>query len=129
MKLIIETDKESVKDIHLDSEEAVSFDDLLAILFCVLENLVTNIMKDNDADEELKLSLYEHFAAIFDKFLGRVFPDVAPEPFSLSDAGLLYAQDQIIKRAEKKGISYEEALAQYEEKARKYVEEQRSMLS
>jgi hypothetical protein len=49
----------------------------------------------------------------------RVFPDTQPRDFDLSDAGMLYAQDMIIDEAAKKGITYEEALQKYEEKAKR----------
>lgn len=122
MIISIETEKDIVKGIHFDSAEPVTYDDVLAILFCVLENLTADLIEAEKMDDDAKLSLYEHFTAIFEKFLDRLFPDIAPAPFDLSDAAVLYAQDQIIKRAEKKGISFDEALKQYEDKAKAYVE-------
>ena len=53
----------------------------------------------------------------------RVFPDVQPREFELSDAGLLYAQDMIISKAEKEGMTFEQALEKFESEAKAYVKQ------
>ena len=59
----------------------------------------------------------------------RTFPDIQPREFDLSDAGLLYAQDKIIEDAAKKGITYDEALKKYEEKAKEYVRKKARLMA
>ena len=69
---------------------------------------------------EISILIEELFGRCFYK----IFPEFAPkegEEFNLIDAAIIKAQDDIINEAHKKGISFEEALQQYNDKAREYV--------
>lgn len=61
---------------------------------------------------------------MFGRCFYKIFPEYEPkegEEFDLVDAAIIKAQDDIIKEAHKKGITFEEALREYNEKAREYV--------
>ena len=76
--------------------------------------------KDEDVRFEISLRLEELFGRCFYK----IFPEYAPnedEEFNLVDAAIIKAQDDIIKEAHKKGITFEEALKEYNERAKEYV--------
>lgn len=107
-----------ITEVIPDSEVKLSFDGTIAFCMSFMESACKEYLQDHSEDAE---SLYDCLDALFFKFMERAFPEVQPRDFELSDAGLLYAQDKIIEEAEKKGISYKEALQQYEDKAKEYV--------
>ena len=75
---------------------------------------------NNDEKEMLAMQMEELFGRCFYK----IFPEFMPEEgeeFNLCDAAIIKAQDDIIIEAEKKGITFQEALQHYNEKAREYV--------
>ena len=61
----------------------------------------------------------------FSNFLSKVFPEIDVNEFNLSAAAIVYAQDQIIQKAEAEGKTYKEMLAEYEAVADKYIKEKR----
>ena len=94
----------------------------MATLFCVFESASTTIKEGMDEDGQLELSLY--IEEMFGRLFYKIFPEYAPEEgkeFDLVDAAIIKAQDDIIKEAHKKGISFDEALHEYNEKAKEYV--------
>lgn len=131
MKIIIETEKDRVTDLKFEdaNNKEATYENLTAILFCVLENLTVQV-KESIEDEAEMREFCGYLCGACDQLCIRCFPEDLSEPaFELSDAAILYGEDQIIKRAEKKGITFEEALAQYEEKAKKYVAERSGVLN
>ena len=127
MKIIIEANDEGqVKALNIEDGKC-SLDELIAILFEVLDAGTRKVLEK--APDEVKSYTYEHFNAIFDLFLRNVFPEAPEGYFELSDAALLYAQDKIIDEAEKKGITFEEALEKYEKRATEYVRQKREGLA
>lgn len=114
-----------VENCTFSEDVTMTFDGAVSFCLAFLESSVKQYLKDKPEDAE---GLYDTIDALFFKFMERAFPDIQPRDFDLSDAGLLYAQDQIIKRAAKKGITYEEALAEYEKKAKKYVNERAKIM-
>ncbi len=127
MKIIIDVDSERVKNIAIEEvdEGQATYENLTAILFCIIENYTKQVLEAAPDDLD---AIWDYIAGACDNLCIRCFP--APERgFELSDAAILYAEDQIIKRAEKKGITFEEALAQYEKKAQKYVAEKSGVLN
>lgn len=102
----------------------IDFNDLVAVLFSIIQESTERFMAQFDQLEDPKAAkerLYDLFDGLFYRFMEDTFPDVQPRDFDLSDAAVLYAQDQIIKRAEKKGCTYEEALKWYEDKAKQHI--------
>lgn len=124
MKIIIEADTKSLSYRLEDTEEAVTFEDIMNALFGVFEDSAKRLLKstkpDRDAQEALCFSLEDVFGHIlYDK----LFPQLKPgeSDFDLCDAAIVRAQDEIIAEAERDGITFQEALAKYNEKAREYV--------
>lgn len=133
MKIIFEIDAETGNAIALNFEDVptsgVTYDDLVAILFSLLESATKEFVKQVKFDKESQEHLYDLLDAIFSRFLTRTFPDIAPSDFDLSDAAILYAEDAIIDEAAKKGIPFEDALQEFESKAKKYVREKGARFS
>lgn len=107
-----------ITEVIPDSEVKLSFDGTIAFCMSFMESACKEYVQDHPEDAE---NLYDVIDALFFRFMERAFPDIQPRDFDLSDAGLLYAQDKIIEEAEKKGITYTEALQAYEDKAKEYV--------
>lgn len=87
-----------------------------------MEATTEEIKKGLNEDERLMLSL--QIEELFGRCFYKLFPEFAPEEgreFDLCDAAIIKAQDDIIKEAHKKGITFEEALQHYNEQAREYV--------
>ena len=125
MKINIEADEGQVLSFKLDGE--CSLDEMIAIFFSILDNLTRHCLEK--ASEEAKNYMYEHFNGVFDLFLRKVFPEPPKGYFELSDAALLYAQDKIIDEAEKKGMTFQEALDKYENRAKEYIRQQKEGLA
>ena len=117
MRIIIETKDDALSNVKIE-DGSCNLDDMVAIFFSVITAAVKTALSKEDAPEDLYNYLYEHFSAVFDLFFRKVFPDMPKGYFELSDAALLYAQDQIINDAEKNGKTFEEALADFEKKAK-----------
>lgn len=115
-----------ITEVTPDSEVQLSFDGTIAFCMSFMESACKKYLSDHPDDAE---SLYDCLDALFFRFMERAFPDVQPRDFELSDAGLLYAQDKIIEDAAKKGITYEEALKAYENKAKEYVRQKANKLA
>lgn len=129
MKIIIEAgDEGQVKSISIKDGKC-TYDNLTAILFGVLDGATKTVLDANPEDEEMKAFLYEHFNGLFELFLRKVFPDPPKGYFDLSDAALIYAQDLVVNEAEKKGISFEDALDKFENRAKEYVRQKREGLA
>ena len=126
MKIVIKANDEGhVTSLELDKK--CQLDELIAIMFAVLDGATREVLEK--APQEVHDYTYEHYNAVFDLFLRNVFPEAPEGYFELSDAALLYAQDKIIDEAEKKGITFEEALEKYEKRATEYVRQKREGLA
>lgn len=117
LKLIVD-EEGLITECKSEGDVKLSFDGVIAFCMSFMESSCKDYLKAYPDDAE---DLYDSMDYLFYKFMERTFPDIQPRDFDLSDAGLLYAQDQIIKRADKKGITFEEALKEYEDKAKEYV--------
>lgn len=130
MKIIIEsTDKQELQ-VTLDNiNENESFDDIFAMLIQTLDGYAKKWLDiiAEDREQEVLLGQYESFCALFEKFLSNVFPEVLPADFALGDAAILKATDDIVAEAEKRGITFDEALKEYREKAEAYVKEKKGV--
>ena len=101
-----------------EGDVKLSFDGIIAFCMSFMEGACKDYLSAHKDDAE---DLYDSMDCLFYRFMERVFPEIQPRDFDLSDAGLLYAQDMIIEDAAKKGITYDEALRNYEDKAKEYV--------
>ncbi len=123
MQIIINKDEQGVIEVTFnttENEDKISYDDLINTLLIVMENSTLQIIHASETKEDVE-HLYDVLDTLFYNFMTRTFPDVQPRDFDFSDAAILYAQDKIIEEAEKEGISFEEAMNRYEERAKALV--------
>lgn len=128
MKIIINIDEANM-NITTEDAEGVRLDDVIAAGMVMMEQAVQEVIQNYATDGDGEEYLYDMMSALFDKFLVKVFPNVAPEPIGLSDAALLYAEDLLIENIDKKGKTYDEAMKEFEEKAQKYLKTKGSRLA
>lgn len=102
-------------------DEKISYGEILATLFCTLEASTKTLKKDLNEEESIFLS--QQLEEMFGRCFYNIFPEYLndKDAFDLCDAAIIKAQDDIIKEAEKKGVTFQEALKQYNEKAQEYV--------
>lgn len=112
---------------NLNEEPGASFGEVYSRLMCALEGAIKTMLEEAPVKD--KKAFQEHIYDIIDDGFGRllekVFPDIDVNEFNLSAAAIVYAQDQIIEKAEKEGKSYQEMLDEYEKIADRYVAEKR----
>lgn len=128
MKIIIHINEDNTNRVTFEDVadgESVTYDDLLAIFLSVLENATTQFIKAAKLTKEQREHLYDVLDSLLFTFMERTFPDIQPRDFDFSDAAILYAQDKIIDEAEKKGISFNEAMEKYEKRAKEYVRQKK----
>lgn len=118
IKLVVDEEGLITECVPEGDDVRLSFDGVIAFCMSFMESSCKDYLKANPKDAE---DLYDSIDYLFYKFMERTFPDIQPREFDLSDAGLLYAQDKIIDEAAKKGITFEESLQKYEDKAKEYV--------
>lgn len=108
-------------------EEGATFSDVYSRLMVALEGAIRTILKEAPATnkEAYRKHMFDMLDTGFTNLLYKVFPEIDPDEFELSAAAIVYAQDQIIQKAEKEGKSYEEMLNEYEAIAEKYIAEKR----
>jgi hypothetical protein len=131
MKMIINFKDGQIESVNCpqreDGEETLDYDAVIAACLALMDQATRQLCKGMER-EDLE-HLYDVLDTLFFRFMERVFPDVQPREFDLSDAGLLYAQDMIIKDANKNNLTYEEALKHYEDKAKSYVRQKVGKMS
>lgn len=125
LKLIVNDDG-IITECVPEGDVQLSFDGIIAFCMSFMEGACKDYL---GAHPDGETDLYDSLDYLFYKFMERTFPNTQPREFDLSDAGMLYAQDQIIKRAEKKGITFDEALKEYEDKAKAYVKKNARMMA
>lgn len=131
MRIIIDTDKDRITNLSFEDADdgQATYENITAIIFCILENLTLQV-KDSLTNKADINGLWEYVGGACDQLCLRCFPDDPSEAgFELSDAALIYAEDMIIQSAEKKGMTFEEALKEYEDKAKAYVAERSGVLN
>lgn len=109
-----------------EGDVQLSFDGIIAFCMSFMEFACKDFLGAHPDDAE---NLYDSIDYLFYKFMERTFPDVQPREFDLSDAAILYAQDKIIDEAEKKGLTFKEALQKYEDKAKEYVSKKARLMA
>ena len=131
MRIIISDTKDGEVYIEFEKnfneEKGATFSEVYARLMCALEGTITTILEEADIPD--KKAYREHMYDIVDdgfaNLLKKVFPEIDVGEFDLTAAAVVYAQDQIIQKAEKEGKTYKEMLDEYEKVADKYIQEKR----
>ncbi|MBP5596732.1 MAG: hypothetical protein J6Y02_15200 [Pseudobutyrivibrio sp.] len=124
--LKLKVEDNDIVEVVSEGDVKLSFDGVIAFCMSFMEHACTDYLRGHENDAE---DLYDTIDYIFYKFMERTFPDIQPREFDLSDAGMLYAQDMIINEANKKGLTYEEALQKYENKAKEYVKQKARLMA
>jgi len=112
---------------NISEEDGASFQDVYSRLMAALEASIRELINQAPAADRDSFSdhLYDIIDDGFANLLRKTFPKVDVNEFNLSAAAIVYAQDQIIQKAEAEGKTYQEMLAEYEAIADKYIEEKR----
>ncbi len=131
MRIII-TDLESGEvniqfEKNLNDEKGPTFPEVYARLMAAMEGSVNAFLNNVEVPnkERFRESLFDILDTGFGNFLYKVFPEVNPGEFDLTDAAIVYAQDQIISKAEAEGKTYKEMLEEYEAMADAYIDDKR----
>lgn len=108
-------------------EEAATFPAVYSRLMAAMDGTINSFLKTVPASDKdaFRAHLYDILEIGFGNFLKKIFPEINDDEFDLTDAAIVYAQDQIIRKAEAEGKSYREMLKEYEALADSYVEEKR----
>lgn len=109
-------------EVTVEFKESTSFIDAVDLVMTGLEALVGHFIDTTGMEIEDKERLYDDIDSLFGKFLQKVFPDINPREFDLTDAAIVKAQDEIINDAHARGITFDEALREYEDKAKEYID-------
>ena len=127
MKIIISDVNEATVNVDFEYEPEekgeITFPEIFSRMVSAMEGVLSTTSEK--MPEDLKQQFFDNLDMIFTNLLYKVFPDIDPTEFDLSDAAIVYAQDQIIQKAEKEGKTYNEMLKEYEDLAEKYIEERR----
>ena len=112
---------------NLAKEEDVTFKEVYSRIMVALESIIEIILREAPVTD--KTAYREHMYDIIDdgfaNLLKKVFPEIDVGKFDLTAAAVVYAQDQIIQKAEKEGKTYEQMLDEYEAIADRYIQEKR----
>jgi len=125
-QIILKIEGGDIVEMIPDGDVKLSFDNSIAFCMGLMENACHQYLEAHKSEAE---DLYDSLDSLFYMFMERVFPDIQPRDFDLTDAAVLYAQDMIIAEAEKNGLTYQEALKNYEDKAKEYVRKNSGVLS
>lgn len=108
-------------NVTLDCGEGMLYSEIFDTLMQSLEAVTRETVKDITDAEDREI-IFDTIDAAFGQFLRNVFPDIDPHEFDLIDAAIVKAQDEIINDAYKRGITFEQALKEYEDKAKEYID-------
>lgn len=123
MQITINYDKKELS-VDIQSDEKVTYEVLLNALLGAFAHCTTKLLEETSMEDEAIEDLCFSLEDVFEHILyDEVFPQLKSlrSEFELSDAAVLKAQDEIISEAAERGISYKEALDEYNEKAEEYV--------
>lgn len=109
--------------------EPVPYDELVAMLLgatqAITDSTLNRFKGTKEERKQFRNFLYDSLDEVFTKFLEKMFPEINPNEFDLSSAAIVKAQDEIIEDAHKNGITYKQALKNYEKKASDYIKQRR----
>ena len=128
MRIIVDRFKDGTVQVSFDTaigEDPPSFDGIFASLLTALDGVIEHYIKSVKPKDESKFreNLYDHIDDMFGNLLSKVFPEIKPNEFDLTPAAIVYAQDMLISQAEKEGKTYKQVLKEYEDKAKRYINE------
>lgn len=108
-------------------KEAPTFDEIFVRLMTAIEGFTNQMLESVDVPDPktFREHMYDMMDDSFGKLLRKCFPEIDLGEFDLTAAAVVYAQDQIIQKAEKEGKTYDEMLDEYNELANKYINEKR----
>lgn len=129
MRIIISDMDKGAVDIHFDCPSEVTFQMVYERLMAALEGSVESFMREvkPENEEAFRSHMYDVLDASFGRFLSKVFPEIQVCEFNLSAAARVYAEDQIIQKAEAEGKTYQEMLDEYEAIADAYIAEKKGL--
>ena len=112
---------------HPFEKEEPTFDEIFMRLMVAIEGFTKKMLSQVDVPDPQTFDehMYDMMDDSFGKLLKKCFPTVDPGHFDLTAAAIVYAQDQIIEKAEAEGKTYDEMLDEYNELANKYINEKR----
>ena len=108
-------------------DEEITFDLIFSTLLSAIASyskLHLEAVKSEVTLEDLEAyenDLYDRMDSCFTHALKNIFPGIDPAEFDLSDAAIVYAQDQIINKALEEGKTWEEVKNEYENLAVEYI--------
>ena len=108
-------------------DEEITFDLVFSTLLSAIASYsklhldAVNSELTPDDMEAYENDLYDRMDSCFTHALKNIFPGIDPAEFDLSDAAIVYAQDQIINKALEEGKTWEEVKNEYENLAVEYI--------
>lgn len=121
-KIIIEMSETPKAHFEYEEGDQLSLGEVLSALFGTLEAVIKGWFECNPPSQDEEEDVADTTAHMFMGLLDRACPNVKPPEFQLSDAAVLYAQDKIIEEAYNEGITFEEALNKFEERAKGHID-------
>lgn len=125
MKIIIRTSAED-QELRIscqptENEEELYVVDCIGVLLDAVAGTVTAYLEDvpEDKKEAERVKYHDLCTRLFSHTIMEVFPEHMD--FSLSDAAIVKAQDEILERATKEGKSIDEVLQEYNKEGEDYV--------
>lgn len=131
MRIIISDTKDGEVLIEFEKtfneEKGTTFSEVYSRLMVALEGAIKTVINEVPVKDRaaFKDHLYDIIDDGFGNLLTKVFPEINVNEFNLSAAAMVYAQDQIIAKAEAEGKTYQEMLDEYEAIADRYIAEKR----
>lgn len=126
MKIILNMEKSGKVRCNVTrdyEDEACRYPDIVEVLMCAFEVYTKSILEN--ANETDRLEVHDYLTAVFTSLMEECFPE--EQAFTLTDAAVFKAQDEIIEQALKEGKTPEEMVQEYNKKAEDYVRKARAM--
>lgn len=126
IQIVLDPNTEEIGMSFLPTEENedVVFEKIINMLMITFSEATRKLIEQSQLTETEREDLCFSLEDVFEHLLyDDIFPEFRPreDDFDLCDAAIIKAQDDIISDAEKRGITFQEALAEYNEKAKEYV--------
>ncbi len=126
MRIIIDKAADDTVEVSfhpVPGEDYPGYDECLHMFLAAMDGITRKFLSTVESKDKWKFreGVYDQLDYLFDAFLTEVFPEIKPNEFDLTPAAIVYAQDKIIEEAEKKGITYKEAMKHYENIAQEYI--------
>lgn len=103
--------------------EKVHYTTIVEMLMCAFEHYTKQITEN--ASKEERAEVHDYMTSILTTFMNQCFPE--EEAFTLTDAAIFKAQDEIVEQALKENKPLEEMIQEYNRKAAEYVRKVREV--